>query len=46
MCKITFSHIIEENSLRKGIFQLDGDLETNINLVQEPSTDNSEENFS
>lgn len=26
MCKITFSHIIEENSLRKGLFQLIDDV--------------------
>lgn len=44
MCKITFSHIIKENALRKGLFQLIAEEEKYLN--QESSTEHSEENVS
>lgn len=45
MCKITFSHIIEENSLRKGLFQLIDNDEDLLHYNQDSTTDHSEESL-
>ena len=45
MCKITFSHIIEENALRKGLFQLQDDGESFFTREKELSTDSSEDDY-